>query len=1377
MVRIFTFITSLCLFTLSAFANDDCSNAITLTPNTTCVNTSANFNAMTIVAPNPSCAASASQDMWFKFIATDSTMSIHLGSVSSLNHGFSILNGSCAGNVITCVNNSGAGFGESYFNNNFIPGTEYFIRVFNASSSLSTASFNICVRKYSVPDNDVCADAIQLMPNTTCQNITATFSGAMMNGGTAACATSASQDLWFYFVATDSTMSVHLGSTSDLNHGFQILTGSCTGSVYACVNNSSAGFGESYFNNNFIPGQTYYVRVLNASGTLSTSSFNICVRKYPVPSNDVCATAQELTPGATCTTNTATFSGAMMNGGSAACATSASQDLWFYFVATDSTMSVHLGSTSDLNHGFQILTGSCTGAVHACVNNSSAGFGESYFNNNFVPGQTYYVRALNASATLSTASFNICVRRYPVPSNDVCATAQELTPGTTCTTNTATFSGAMMNGGSAACASSASQDLWFYFVATDTTMSVHLGSSTDLNHGFQILTGGCTGAVHACVNNSSAGFGESYFNNNFIPGQTYYVRALNASGTLTTASFNICVRKYPVPSNDACSNALELIPNLSCNTTTATFSGAMMNSGGTLCAPNSSQDVWYYFVATDSTMSVHLGSSTDLNHGFQILIGSCTGAIHACVNNSSAGFGESYFNNNFIPGQTYYVRALNASGTLSTASFTICVRRYPAPSNDSCTNAIQLTPNTTCQSISATFSGAMMNGNTPACGLSSSQDIYYRFTATSNGMTVQLGSSSDLNHGFQIFEGGCNGTLVSCTNSSSSGFGESTIYNTLVPGTEYIIRVFNASSSLSTNSFNICVIGPAGSCTPAVTISAPQLSICTGQSLTFTANPINGGSTPSYQWKINGQNVGSNNSSLTSTTLVNGDVVSCVMTSNASCISGSATATSNNITVTVNPNVTPSFNQVAAICSGQSFTLPTTSLNGISGSWSPNLNFTTSTTYTFTPFSGQCGTTTTMLVTVNQSILPQFTQVAAVCPGTAFTLPATSNNGISGTWSPAINTNITTNYTFTPNSGQCAESTSMTVEVSNGVTPVFTQVESICTGENFTLPSTSNNGITGTWTPAINNTQTTTYTFTPNTGQCAESTTMLVEVGNGTAPEFTQIESICTGESFTLPSTSNNGITGTWTPAINNTQTTTYTFTPNAGQCAAPVTMTVEISAGVVPTFNAIFPICMGDDLTLPVVSLNNIEGTWSPAFNSQQTTTYTFTPLANQCAVTTSLTVQVTEINTATAVTANTIVALAGNATYQWIDCATGENIAGANGGSFTPTLSGIYAVKLNVNGCEAQSDCVSITITDIEENFANTLVQAYPNPFTDVVVLKTERMLGKYFSITDLLGKTIARDIVSNDNTPIYTNAFSKGIYILRIEGTEASIKIIKQ
>ena len=101
------------------------------------------------------------------------------------------------------------------------------------------------------------------------------------------------------------------------------------------------------------------------------------------------------------------------------------------------------------------------------------------------------------------------------------------------------------------------------------------------------------------------------------------------------------------------------------------------------------------------------------------------------------------------------------------------------------------------------------------------------------------------------------------------------------------------------------------------------------------------------------------------------------------------------------------------------------------------------------------------------------------------------------------------------------------------------------------LPTTSNEGITGTWAPAINNTATTTYTFTPTAGQCANTATLTITVNPNVTPTFAAVLLYCSGAVLpALPTTSNEGITGTWAPAINNTATTTYTFTPTAGQCA-----------------------------------------------------------------------------------------------------------------------------------------------------------------------------------------------------------------------------------
>lgn len=114
----------------------------------------------------------------------------------------------------------------------------------------------------------------------------------------------------------------------------------------------------------------------------------------------------------------------------------------------------------------------------------------------------------------------------------------------------------------------------------------------------------------------------------------------------------------------------------------------------------------------------------------------------------------------------------------------------------------------------------------------------------------------------------------------------------------------------------------------SITSSDADNIICTGTSVTFTANPINGGTTPTYQWQVNGANVGTNSPTYTATSLPSGAVVTCIMTSNLSGVIGSP-ATSNAITTTVVAPVTPtiSINGTSTICAGTAVTFTTSTAN------------------------------------------------------------------------------------------------------------------------------------------------------------------------------------------------------------------------------------------------------------------------------------------------------------------------------------------------------------------------------------------------------------------------------------------------------------------
>ena len=95
--------------------------------------------------------------------------------------------------------------------------------------------------------------------------------------------------------------------------------------------------------------------------------------------------------------------------------------------------------------------------------------------------------------------------------------------------------------------------------------------------------------------------------------------------------------------------------------------------------------------------------------------------------------------------------------------------------------------------------------------------------------------------------------------------------------------------------------------TPVVYVAATATTVCNGNAVTFSASPVYGGSTPSFQWKKFGANVGIGNTY--SYVPANGDYISCEMTSNNICRSAdTATAA---LSLTVNPSVTPIVNVVS----------------------------------------------------------------------------------------------------------------------------------------------------------------------------------------------------------------------------------------------------------------------------------------------------------------------------------------------------------------------------------------------------------------------------------------------------------------------------------
>lgn len=173
--------------------------------------------------------------------------------------------------------------------------------------------------------------------------------------------------------------------------------------------------------------------------------------------------------------------------------------------------------------------------------------------------------------------------------------------------------------------------------------------------------------------------------------------------------------------------------------------------------------------------------------------------------------------------------------------------------------------NPTCTGASTTFTATPVNGGT-------APSYQWKVNGTNVGTNSAIYTTAALT----------NGAVVTCVMTSN------------LPGV--------TGNPATSNAITMAVTGTVAP-SVSIAITAGSNPTTTGASVTFTATPTNGGTTPSYQWKVNGSNVGTNSATYTTTTLTNGAVVSCVMTSNSPCASPT-TATSNSITMTVNTVVT-----------------------------------------------------------------------------------------------------------------------------------------------------------------------------------------------------------------------------------------------------------------------------------------------------------------------------------------------------------------------------------------------------------------------------------------------------------------------------------------
>jgi gliding motility-associated-like protein len=154
-----------------------------------------------------------------------------------------------------------------------------------------------------------------------------------------------------------------------------------------------------------------------------------------------------------------------------------------------------------------------------------------------------------------------------------------------------------------------------------------------------------------------------------------------------------------------------------------------------------------------------------------------------------------------------------------------------------------------------------------------------------------------------------NGTTLTATITTTGD----TVYVPTTAGT-YTAVVTTAAGCIDTT--NAVTVSPLVK--PALSINADTTTVCAGNTVTFTADATNAGSTPAYQWLLNGTATGANTTTYTSSALANGDAISCIVTGAPGCF---AADTSGTITITVLPLPTAGPVNDVTIAPGQSVTL------------------------------------------------------------------------------------------------------------------------------------------------------------------------------------------------------------------------------------------------------------------------------------------------------------------------------------------------------------------------------------------------------------------------------------------------------------------------
>jgi hypothetical protein len=279
-------------------ANDNCSGAIALAVNTTCVGTAGNATGAT--QSQAGCTGTANDDVWYKFVATSSSHNVSVTGASGYDAVLQVFSGTCGSlSNLSCRDITFGGGTETASLTGLTVGATYYFRVYDwYSSTLSNPSFSVCVVGVAPPP-DPCLG----VNNITCgSNNTISLSGAgAWNVTTCGFSTPGAEKIYTFTAPINGsyTFTVSGGTGGYIDWFIKPTSAGCGSSGWTCIDDISGSASLSLS----LTAGTYYLLGDAESTSAVNQTFSISCGT-PFATNDDCSGAKPLACGQTLTGST-----------------------------------------------------------------------------------------------------------------------------------------------------------------------------------------------------------------------------------------------------------------------------------------------------------------------------------------------------------------------------------------------------------------------------------------------------------------------------------------------------------------------------------------------------------------------------------------------------------------------------------------------------------------------------------------------------------------------------------------------------------------------------------------------------------------------------------------------------------------------------------------------------------------------------------------------------------------------------------------------------------------------------------------------------------------------------------------------------------------